>query len=359
MNNILTDQVKRQHLAQLCEYKKKLRSEPVLKFLFLELTLRCNERCLHCGSSCGDVPSEEMPVQVYYDLLDKIKRDFPALPMLCVTGGEPLLRREIFDIMAYAKKLGFGWGMTSNGTLITKETAQKLYDCGMKTISISLDGTEKSHDEFRRTPGGFARAVEGIKNLLEYDFQAVQVTTVVTKKNIGELDELFELVKALDVDSWRVINIEPIGRALKTDGYTLSAEEYRRMFDFIKEKRRLGYPVLYGCSHFLGLDYEREVRDWYFLCNAGIYTASIMANGDITACLDIERRSETIQGNILRDDFTEVWRNGFKLYRTSLADKNEDCRACAERDFCDGGSYHSWNYDENRQMVCMKEILSQ
>lgn len=358
MNNVLTDQVKRQHMVQLCEYKKKLRSEPILKFLFLELTLRCNERCLHCGSSCGDVPSNEMPVQVYYDFLDKIKHDFPNLPMLCITGGEPLLRKEIFDIMAYAKKLGFGWGMTSNGTLITKDTARRLYDCGMKTISVSLDGMEKSHDEFRRTPGGFAKAVEGIKNLLEYDFQAVQITTVVTKKNIGELDEMFELVRKLDVDSWRVINIEPIGRALKLDGYTLNAEEYRRMFDFIKEKRRAGYPVLYGCSHFLGTEYEREVRDWYFLCNAGIYTASIMANGDITACLDIERRPETIQGNILRDDFTDVWRNRFRLYRTSLADKNEACCTCADRDFCDGGSYHSWNYDNNRQMVCMKEILS-
>ena len=358
MNNVLTDQVKRQHMVQLCEYKKKLRSEPILKFLFLELTLRCNERCLHCGSSCGDVPSNEMPVQVYYDFLDKIKHDFPNLPMLCITGGEPLLRKEIFDIMAYAKKLGFGWGMTSNGTLITKDTARRLYDCGMKTISVSLDGMKKSHDKFRRTPGGFAKAVEGIKNLLEYDFQAVQITTVVTKKNIGELDEMFELVRKLDVDSWRVINIEPIGRALNLDGYTLNAEEYRRMFDFIKEKRRAGYPVLYGCSHFLGTEYEREVRDWYFLCNAGIYTASIMANGDITACLDIERRPETIQGNILRDDFTDVWRNRFRLYRTSLADKNEACRTCADRDFCDGGSYHSWNYDNNRQMVCMKEILS-
>ena len=337
----MNDAIKTTHLNMLSEYKKKLRSNPELRFLFFELTMRCNERCLHCGSRCGDVQSEELPVQVYFDFLDKIKRDFPKLPMLCITGGEPLLRKEIFEIMSYASSLGFKWGMTSNGTLITKEVAKKLKDAGMNTISISIDGLPETHDAFRRTKGGFEKAVEGVKNLLEHDFNAVQVTTVVTKKNIDQLDDLFALMEELDVDSWRVINLEPIGRALTLDCYTLDPDEYRCMFDFIAEKRREGYPVMYGCSHYLGLDYECEVRDWYFLCNAGVYTASIMANGDIGACLDIERREETIEGNILRDDFTEVWKNGFKLFRTPLSQKNEKCASCASVSFCEGGSCHS------------------
>ena len=180
----MNDAIKTTHLNMLSEYKKKLRSNPELRFLFFELTMRCNERCLHCGSRCGDVQSEELPVQVYFDFLDKIKRDFPKLPMLCITGGEPLLRKEIFEIMSYASSLGFKWGMTSNGTLITKEVAKKLKDAGMNTISISIDGLPETHDAFRRTKGGFEKAVEGVKNLLEHDFNAVQVTTVVTKKNI-------------------------------------------------------------------------------------------------------------------------------------------------------------------------------
>ena len=76
----------------------------------------------------------------------------------------------------------------------------------------------------------------------------------------------------------------------------LDKDDYRYLIEYIRSKRKEGYPVTYGCSHYLGLDYEREVRDWYFLCTAGIYTASIMANGDIGACLDIERRPETIMG---------------------------------------------------------------
>lgn len=348
---------KYEHLQMLYEYRKKLRKEPLLKFLFFELTMRCNERCMHCGSYCGDVKADELPVQAYYELLDKVKRDFKPLPMLCITGGEPLLRKEFFDIMTYANNLGYRWGMTSNATLITDDVAKRLKETGMKTISVSLDGMEETHDSFRRTKGGWKKAVEGIKNLLKYDFQTVQVTSVITKKNIGELDSLFSLMEELDVDSWRVINIEPIGRALQLDGYALEPEDYRRLMEFIRSKRKEGYPVTYGCTHYLGLDYEREVRDWYFICNAGVYTASIMANGDIGSCLDVERRQETIQGNVLKDDFTDVWKNRFEIFRRPLSELNERCGRCESRYFCQGGAYHSWDYDNNKPMVCFKDIL--
>ena len=323
--------IKSEHMQRLYEYRQQLRKAPVLKFLFLELTLRCNERCRHCGSDCGEAESSELSPEIYFELLEKVKNDFADLPMLCITGGEPLLRRDFFEILAYANELGYRWGMTSNGTLITEEIAKKLKQTGMRTISVSLDGLEQTHDDFRRSKGGFRRTVQGIRNLLEQDFRSVQVTTVVTKKNIAELNPLFELMVGLDVNSWRVINIEPIGRALHLADYVLAPEDYRRMFDFIREKRNEGYAVTYGCSHYLGREYEREVRDWYFLCNAGIYTASIMSNGDIGACLDIERRPETIQGNILKDDFTDVWKNRFAVFRRPLSDSNEKCRQCTYR----------------------------
>ena len=344
-------------LTELAKYKEQLRKEPKLKFLFLELTMNCNERCLHCGSYCGDFKSEELPVEKYYELLDKVKKDFSPLPMLCITGGEPLLRKEFFDIMSYANELGYKWGMTSNATLITDEVAKRLEETGMKTISVSIDGLEDTHDSFRRTKGGFKKAVDGVQNLLKYNFSEVQVTTVVTKKSINELDDLFALMQELDVDSWRVVNLEPIGRALSLDGYMLDKEDYIRLFDFIRTKRNEGYPVSYGCTHYLGLEYEKEIRDWYFICSAGIYTASIMANGDIGACLDIERRSETTEGNILKDDFTDVWKNRFKIFRTPLCEKNEKCRHCDSKYFCLGGSYHSWDYTNNKPLVCFKDMI--
>ena len=357
-------EVKTAHMKQLKEHREKLYREPDLRQLFLELTLRCNERCLHCGSWCSDpgktMPAgEELSVETYHRFLDKIRKDFDLRRMmLCITGGEPLLRKEFFEIMDYAGKLGFSRGMTTNGTLIGAETAARLKQAGMKTVSVSIDGLPETHDSFRQTPGAYERAMRGIGAILaEGGFEAVQVTTVVHHKNIGELDRLYEIMCGLDIDSWRVINMEPMGRALCHPELMMTPEDYRRLFSFIREKRQEGMPVEYGCSHYLGTDYEHEVREWYFLCSAGIYVASIMANGDIAACLDIERRPELIQGNILRDDFTEVWKHGFQVFRKPLSDRNSTCRTCPEKDFCAGDAHHSWNYDEDRPRLCFRDIL--
>ena len=361
----------------MADWREKKYREPELRHLFLELTLRCNERCLHCGSNCNEMPPQtdaqtapagsgtaaaypaEISLGKYKEILDEVKEDFDIRSLqLCITGGEPLLRKDFFDIMAYAHELGYRWGMTSNGTLITKETAARLAGTGMGTISVSLDGLKESHDAFRQTPGGFDRALEGICNLVDQgSFKNVQVTTVVHHGNLKDLPGLFAILKDIDIDSWRVINMEPMGRALAYPELMLTDEDYREMFDYIRHMRQDGWPLTYGCSHFLGLDFEREVRDWYYLCIAGLYTASIMTNGDIAACLDIERRPETIQGNIYRDRFSDIWKNRFELFRQDKASLNETCSACPERRFCSGDSWHSWHFDENRPRVCFKNVL--
>lgn len=352
--------VKKEHLTLLSEYRASVIKHPLLKNLFLELTLRCNEHCAHCGSSCGENgKSAELSADQYKKILDDVKRDFDISETeLDITGGEPLLREDFFDIMDYANKLGYAWGMTSNGTLIDKETAKRLYECGMKTISVSIDGLESTHDILRGGKGAFAAAMKGVQALIDCGkFEHIQITTVVHHRNIGELPMMFEMLKDIDITSWRVINIEPIGRAKNHPELMLSPNEYRYLFDFIQEKRLAGYPVTYGCGHFLGLEYERQVRDWYFLCNAGLYTASITANGDIVACLDIERRPELVQGNILKDNLKDVWENKFEVFRTDLSGSNENCRQCEYCRFCRGGAYHSWDFDKNEPMVCFAGAL--
>ncbi len=340
-------------------YRESLWEKPRLRHLFLELTMRCNENCIHCGSRCGEVKSQELSLDVYKDFLSKVKSDFgTGDKMLCITGGEPLLRKDFFEIMNFANELGFSWGMTSNATLIDKECALKLRDAGMRTISVSIDGLPDTHDNFRRTPGGFERAMRGINNLIEVGgFKAIEVTTVVTHESIKELDKLYEIFDKMDIDSWRVIGIEPMGRAKDFPELLLTPEDQKTLFDFIRNMRIKGEPVTYGCSHYLGTEYEKEVRNWYFNCTAGTQTASITASGDIIACLDIERRPEFVQGNILKDDFKDVWLNKFKCFRRNLSDDSEKCRNCADKDFCRGGSYHSWNHDENRPEICFKDIL--
>jgi len=347
------------NLTELNSYIQNLWEKPRLRFLFLELTLRCNENCIHCGSRCGEIDSEELSLDTYKRFLDRLNQDFGCDDkMLCITGGEPLLRKDFFEILSYVNRLGFSWGMTSNGTLIDKECAHKLRETGMRTISISIDGLPKTHDEFRRSPGGYERAMRGLNFLIEEGgFKAIQVTTVVTHKSIKELDALYEIFNEIDIDSWRIIGIEPIGRAKQHPELMLTPDDHKYLFEFIRNKRMSGEPVTYGCSHYLGLDYEREVRDGYFHCMAGTYTASITASGDIIACLDIERRPEFVQGNIINDEFFDVWNNMFKCFRKNLCEDNDQCKTCSDRKFCRGGSYHSWNFDENRQEICFKGIL--
>ena len=352
-------ELKIRHLEKLADYTDNLYKNPELRTLFFELTSACNEHCFHCGSNCTVPSPDELTTVEYKKLLDEIKEDFGVKRVyLCITGGEPLLRPDFFEIMEYAKSLGFRWGMTSNATLITKEVAHKLALAGMRTISISIDGLPETHDKLRGYKRGYELAMQGVQNLIdEGAFESVQITTVFNHENIKELPELFEVMKGIDIDSWRVINLEPIGRALLRPELMCTDEDLRYMFDFIKQARRDGYPVLYGCSHYLGLDYEVEVREWYWLCNAGVYTASVMSNGDIGACLDIERDPRVIQGNVRRDRFSEVWKDKFSIFRQDKSSSCSKCRECEHKRFCRGDSYHSWDYKKDEPMVCMKGIL--
>lgn len=351
--------IKTAHLDKLADYTRALYRAPELRKLFFELTLQCNEHCFHCGSSCTASRGDELSREDWFRIIDEVEADFGTSRMqLCITGGEPLLNRDFFDIMGYAHARGFRWGMTSNATLITPEIAERLAEVGMDTISVSIDGLRETHDELRGLAGGFDRAMAGIQNLIDVEaFQAVQVTTVVNHGNISQLDELFDIMDGIDIDSWRVINLEPIGRALMRPELMLTPSDYVHLLEFIREKRRAGYPLEYGCSHYLGLEYEAEVREWYWLCNAGVYTASIMANGDIGACLDIERRPETVQGNIRHERLRDVWENRFELFRRDLSDSCAECRACEHVRFCRGDAHHSWDYDAMRPMVCFKGTL--
>ncbi|MBO4678806.1 MAG: radical SAM protein [Lachnospiraceae bacterium] len=360
-NSGLNESTKLKHMNQLAEYRDEvLRPHPALHSLFFEITVACNEHCLHCGSKCGDFTADSpLSTEEWKHILDDVKRDFGSDKLhLCITGGEPLLNPDFFEIMDYAHKLGFWWGMTSNGTLITPEAAHKLKETGMRTISISVDGLKETHDWFRQSPGSYEKTLAGIKNLLnEKAFDHVQVTTVVHKRNIGELDKMYEIMKGLGIRSWRVINIEPIGRALDNPDLMLTKEDYRYVLDFIRQHRfETEMEVCYGCSHYLPMEYEREVRPWYFLCNAGVYVASIMNNGNIGACLDIERRPELVEGNIRRDNLKDVWENGFKIYRTDYR-KCGPCRDCADYQYCAGDSFHTWNFDKMEPYICLKKML--
>ncbi len=395
--------IKLQHLETQYELHQKLFREPILRQLFFELTLRCNEHCWHCGSRCGDVKASEMGPYEWKRILDDVKENFADnLPQINVTGGEPLLYPYFEEVMSYAHELGFKWGMTSNAVLITKDVAGMLSSCGMGTISVSIDGLRDTHDAQRGLTGAYDKAMAGIQNLIDNgSFKHIMVTTVINHETMKELEPLYEIMCGLDIDSWRVIGVEPIGRALERPELLMTAADQKALMEFIRSKRAENMPVSYGCSHFLGTFYEREVRDWYFFCLAGVTTASITSTGDVTACLDIDRNQPgVVQGNVLRScgydsdgdcdelksgicdavgdesassdsdskhigncssnrarRFSEIWRDEFKIYRYDKSEDDEKCRTCESRRYCLGGACHTWDYAKSEQRVCLLDAL--
>ena len=329
-----------------------------LRYVFFELTSSCNLRCRHCGSRCpGGAAGETIPAAAFRRVVDRIAGSYPKNQlMFCITGGEPLLNPDWFDVCSHIAERGFSWGMTTNGTLIDAECVEKLSRAGMKTVAVSLDGLRESHEALRGVEGSFDGAVNALRLLVQSgNFRAVQVVTVVNRLNLEELPRLYELVCSLGVASWKLTPIEPIGDARAHPELFLDEHEHYRLLNFIlQHRRKAAFEITYGCSHNLPKRYEEKVRARSFLCGAGTMIASVASNGDILPCLDIDCREKVRQGNVLRDDFVEVWEKGFTLFRANKALGSPFCRDCPQRQECRGDSWHSWDVEENAPRVCLK-----
>lgn len=348
--------IKRSQLELLVQHRDQLRKSPHLRWLFFEITDRCNLNCIHCGSNC----SSEGSCLTIDDITSALRSVMQDKPMICLTGGEPMLHPDFFEIANCVSSMGFFWGMTTNATLIDDAAAQNLKQAGLSTVSVSLDGMEHSHDSFRRQKGAWRRAIRGLQALQNAGFEP-QVTTVLHRENFHELEPLYAFLCGMGITSWRPINIEPIGRACESSDLLLKPDQFSQLISFIRDKRfdqNCKMEVTFGCSHYLGIQYERMVRDHYFMCGAGILTASIRSNGDICACLDIANKPELVQGNIRSDDFMDVWLNRFEAFRRDRTADCSQCIECPDRNLCGGDSAHTWNYDQKKPLFCLQDFRS-
>ena len=349
-------------LTLMKNYKEQERERHRLEDLFWECTLTCNANCKHCGSSAekkkydGELTTEEIKAG-----FKQIADDMDASKILInVTGGEPLVRKDLCEVMEYAtNELGFHWGMTTNGILLNDENIAKLKRANMETISISIDGLQGTHDKFRGVSGSYNIIINNIKKLKAADFvKHIQVTTVFHKENIKQLNELYDVMLGLNLDSWRLVSMDPIGRANENDNLLLDGKEIKQLLDFIRLKNKeKKLNLTYGCPGFLGLEYEKEVRKYYFYCRTGINVASILYNGDLFVCPNVPRIKTLIQGNIKTDNFKEVWDNKYKEFRNKDRTKCDKCSKCEYWEYCLGGAYHTWNFDDNVQNKCTYNMI--
>lgn len=321
-----------------------------LTYLFWETTLACNLACRHCGSDCAPAAalSDELSTDEVKAVFDTIAQDYDAKKItVAVTGGEPLLRADVFEVAAHMARLGFRWGMVTNGTLMTDKAVELCRRAGMGSVAVSIDGLERHH-EYLRGKGSFAPAIAGLERLRDADFlQITEVVSCPTSDVIRDLDEVYNFMASLGIDQWRILPLAPIGRAKTKPGLLLSGSELRYLLDFIKAKRAdKSAPLVMTLDEegFLGQEFEREVREMPYFCFAGIHAASILADGAVSACPSVNR--SFTQGNIRERRFSEIWEHEFGEFRDRRWMKRGECAECNSFADCKGNSMHLWDSRE-------------
>ena len=319
---------------------RQMQEEHPLRQLFWESTLRCNLKCRHCGSDCKiSSLHPDMPFNDFRKVLERIKEKYDSHNiMVIVSGGEPLMREDILKCGREIFNLEFPWGMVSNGRLMSPRMIDGLLEAGIHSLTISLDGFEEHHNWMRGLPDSFSHASRAVEMLAKVPVIKFDVVTCVNNINYDTLEQFKEYLISLGLKSWRLFTVFPVGRAAADQQLQLSREKFRGLMEFIRKTRKEGrIHASYGCEGFLG-EYEGDVRDHLFSCQAGLSLASVRIDGSISACGSI--RADYNQGNIYKDDFIEVWENRFQQYRNRSWMKTGKCAACKWFRYCQGNGMH-------------------
>ena len=333
------------------KYKKRVTKHHTLSYLFWECTLKCNLNCLHCGSDCLKTSgTPDMPLKDFVRVLDNIKASGTKQLSVCITGGEPLLRKDLELAGVEICKHGFGWGIVTNGLLMTKDRFSSLIASGMGSMSVSLDGLEPEHNYLRQNSASFAAVERTIELCVERKQQhprvfTYDVITCVHHGNIKTLPQIRDYLIEHEVEDWRIFSIFPSGRAAENK-LSLTPSEYRQLMDFIAETRLYRTPegkaihLNYACEGYLG-SYELKVRDYFFFCRGGINVGSVMCDGSVSACLSV-RAKDFIQGNIYDEnfDFMKLWNTRYQNMRNRRWAKIGICKKCKSWKWCEGNGLH-------------------
>ena len=335
-----------------------------LNYLFWECTTRCNLHCLHCGSDCAATSNDkDMPLDDFLRAFDTIpKSELPQNFTVVLTGGEPLLRPDLSEIGHALRRRGVGWSMVSNGYLYDRAMHARLMDSGLGALTISLDGLEAEHDWMRGHQGSFQRTLDAIAIAAAERHFNFDVVTCVNQRNLPQLQAIYDLLASLGVQRWRIFTIIPIGRALGHPELHLTNPQFVQLMEFIKAKREAStqeikhsnnqatMEVTFSCEGYLGR-YERRVRQTPYFCHAGINIASVLIDGTICACPNIDRKAFA-QGNIYTHNLWQVWQDGFHPFRDRSWARRGMCKDCKAFNNCLGNGMHNWHGDCQEVINC-------
>lgn len=328
---------------------KEVKERHPLTQIFWESTLRCNMHCRHCGSDCKmSALHPDMPFEDFRKVLAEIKEHYDSHKiMVIISGGEPLMRKDIVQCGRAIYDMEFPWGMVSNGKLMTPKMIDELLGAGLHSATISLDGFEEDHNWMRGATDAFANASRAVSILAKEPGIKFDVVTCVNNRNYPYLEQFKEYLISLGLKNWRLFTVFPVGRAAQDPELQLNNERFRGLMEFLKKTRKEGrISASYGCEGFLG-EYEGKVRDHLYTCQAGLSIASVRIDGAISACTSI--RADYDQGNIYKDSFMNVWENRFQPFRYRSWMKKDECADCKWFRYCEGNGMHL--RDDNGKLI--------
>ena len=326
------------------------------KWIAWEITRRCNLRCVHCRSS------SQLEVEGHPDFsLDEAKRVLDdihsyASPVVVLSGGEPLLRPDVFDIASYGTALGLRMCLATNGSLVTADTCRLITESGIRMVSLSLDGsTAAVHDDFRNQPGAFDGVMNAIRlfNAHNIDFL---VNSSFTKRNQDEAPKIHQLVKSLGATAWYLFMIVPTGRGEEIMAELIPPDEYEAMlnwhYDMEKEEDELlvrptcapqYYRVVLQRAKQEGERFKRRTLKFSTGgskgCLAGQLICMIDVDGNVLPCSYFPLPA----GNIRHQSFREIWEQSpLFLEMRDFAGYKDHCGRCEYLNVCGGCRARAW-----------------
>lgn len=314
---------------------------PHLKRVYWESTAGCNLRCIHCRRlDVLDKPDpDELTTAEAKSLIDELTTF--GRPVLIFSGGEPLVRHDIFELAAYAHGKGLPIALATNGTLVDPEMARRIKEAGIYYASVSLDGSQAvTHDKFRG-PGAFEKTITGMRLMQEAGIK-VQVNFTVTKMNVDQVSEVYALCQAKKAIALYLFLLVPVGCGVEiAESQMLSSREVEGYLKWVAQKDKEGpLPLKAICApQYFRIEHELSGQDASAIpsdrkgCLAGLHMCFVTHKGDVYPCGYLPLSA----GNIREKPFREIWNTS--LLFTSLRDSSllsGRCGACDYKDVCGG-----------------------
>lgn len=289
------------------------------------ITRKCNLSCEHCLSSSGVADPDELTTEELLEFIDQLKE--AGKPTLAIGGGEPLMRRDFFEVVTYARGNDVPVSMVTNGILINERIAQELDGLKLSSITVSIDGLKKNH-ELIRGGGSFEKAIRGIEILKRHVATAkLSMRVTVNTRNIGDCPKLIGLAEELGLHSIRLTPALPLGRAIENQFLLLSHEQYLQFLadcHGVKAKIEVMLPD--------DKPDPKTLKPGEFGRHCGMEVCWVTQTGNVYPCIFYGDRY--LAGNLRETSFVDLWERCREMSRFK---GNEYCNTCEIYKDCRGG----------------------